>query len=100
MSLARIITLNFKITNLLVSLVIPNQNGDHMEIFYQFFSLLKIGSLLSTAYLDPGSGSFILQVLVASLVGIGFALRGYWGKIKSIFRKNQNDDDFSDEENE
>ena len=56
------------------------------------------------AYLDPGSGSFILQILIASLVGIGFALRSYWGKIIRLFRKNgsdaeaSEDDDIEDEE--
>ena len=33
------------------------------------------------AYLDPGSGSFILQLIIASLVGAGFLLRGYWSKL-------------------
>ena len=55
------------------------------------------------AYLDPGSGSFILQLLIASLVGIGFALRSYWGKITGLFRKNKGegaaeDDKAADEE--
>jgi len=33
------------------------------------------------AYLDPGSGSFIIQLIIASLVGAGFLVRGYWSKI-------------------
>lgn len=36
-------------------------------------------------YLDPGSGSFIIQILIASLLGIGLALRASWGKIKARF---------------
>jgi hypothetical protein len=43
------------------------------------------------AYLDPGSGSFILQVLIASLVGIGFTIRAYWGKIRKFFNKDSED---------
>ena len=35
------------------------------------------------AYLDPGSGSFILQVVIAGALGIGLALRTYWAKIVS-----------------
>ncbi len=38
-------------------------------------------------YLDPGSGSFILQVLLAALLGGGFAIKAYWKKIKAVFVK-------------
>jgi hypothetical protein len=37
------------------------------------------------AYLDPGTGSFILQMLVAGLLGGLFTLKIYWRKIKSFF---------------
>lgn len=50
------------------------------------------------AYLDPGSGSFILQILIASLVGIGFALRGYWGKLIGLFRKKGGNEEASEDE--
>ncbi len=54
----------------------------------------------NTAYLDPGSGSFIIQLIIASLVGAGFILRGYWSKITSIFRgtpAESDDEDIDDE---
>jgi hypothetical protein len=42
-----------------------------------------------TAYLDPGSGSYLLQLLIAAILGAGLAVRMYWGRIKTIFgRKN------------
>jgi hypothetical protein len=34
------------------------------------------------AYLDPGTGSYIFQILIASVLGGTVALRSYWGKIK------------------
>jgi hypothetical protein len=37
------------------------------------------------AYLDPGSGSFILQLVIAALLGLGVAIRASWGKIKGWF---------------
>jgi hypothetical protein len=46
-----------------------------------------------TAYLDPGSGSMLLQLLLAVLLGLGVLLRVYWGKIKGLFGKKTNDDD-------
>lgn len=39
------------------------------------------------AYLDPGSGSVIIQMLVGTLVGAGIALKLYWQKIKMKFLK-------------
>jgi hypothetical protein len=41
----------------------------------------------SLAYLDPGSGSFILQLLLAALVGGLFILKTYWKRIRDFFRK-------------
>lgn len=37
---------------------------------------------LNLGYIDPGSGSIMLQVLLASCVG-GVAL--FWGKLKALF---------------
>lgn len=39
------------------------------------------------AYLDPGSGSIIIQMLVGTLVGVGIALKLYWQKIRMKFLK-------------
>jgi len=36
-------------------------------------------------YLDPGSGSFLIQLLLAAVLGMGVAARIYWAKIKSLF---------------
>ncbi len=36
-------------------------------------------------YLDPGSGSLIIQIVIAALLGIGVAVRASWGKIKGLF---------------
>ena len=52
------------------------------------------------AYLDPGSGSFLIQLAIAALLGLGVALRASWGKIKGWFgikSKPKDDDDDSDE---
>jgi|GEM_PF-1967633 len=34
------------------------------------------------SYLDPGSGSFILQLVLAAVLGWLIILRSYWTKIK------------------
>jgi len=38
------------------------------------------------AYLDPGTGSIILQVLIAGLCGGLFAIKLFWRQIKSFFK--------------
>ena len=49
------------------------------------------------AYLDPGSGSFLIQLLIAGIVGAGFLVKMYWKKIKGLFNrssaKNKEDDE-------
>lgn len=37
------------------------------------------------AYIDPGTGSYIFQVMIAFLVGGLFAVKLFWKKIKSYF---------------
>jgi hypothetical protein len=48
-------------------------------------------------YLDPGSGSFIIQILIASLLGLGIALRASWSKIKVLFGGKPKAEDQDDE---
>ena len=39
------------------------------------------------AYLDPGSGSFLLQLLLAGILGGLFVVRMSWSRIKGFFRR-------------
>jgi hypothetical protein len=41
--------------------------------------------LRPSLYLDPGSGSFLIQLLLAALLGGAFAIKIYWKKIKTLF---------------
>jgi len=53
------------------------------------------------AYLDPGSGSFLIQLAIAALVGMAVVFRSQWTKIKKFFggksskskEEDENDDD-------
>lgn len=50
-------------------------------------------------YLDPGSGSFLIQLLIATLLGLAIAIRASWSKIKGWFGvkpKAEDDDDESE----
>jgi hypothetical protein len=51
-------------------------------------------------YLDPGSGSFLIQLLIAGLAGAGIAIAVSWAKIKRLFRKNKPVDTDKDEDDD
>jgi len=38
-------------------------------------------------YLDPGTGSIIIQAIVAAFVAAGAAVKLYWGRLKQFFAK-------------
>ncbi len=40
---------------------------------------------VAQAYLDPGSFSFVIQTLIAALVGALFVLKNYWISVKNWF---------------
>ncbi len=35
------------------------------------------------AYVDPGTGNYLLQVILATLFGVVFALKIFWARVKS-----------------
>ncbi len=46
------------------------------------------------AYIDPGTGSFVIQGLIAAVVGAGFALKVFWKRIvAAITGKSAVEDD-------
>lgn len=52
-------------------------------------------------YLDPGSGSLIIQIAIAVLLGLGVAFRASWGKLKGLFgsKPKAEDNDIDGEAN-
>lgn len=52
------------------------------------------------AYLDPGSGSFLFQLLIGAAVSALFLLKVYWKKIVSLFSKKSTDVDAGDDDDE
>ena len=42
------------------------------------------------AYIDPGTGSMVVQVLIGAFVGVGVAIKVYWYKLKEkLIRKKE-----------
>lgn len=51
----------------------------------------------AAAYLDPGTGSMVFQVVVAALLTGLFAIRTFWSRVRlaavSLFRRRRRDDE-------
>lgn len=44
------------------------------------------------AYLDPGTGSILLQGLIAGVAGGLVVMKLYWAKVKSFFSRDKKND--------
>ena len=43
-------------------------------------------------YVDPGSGSYLVQVIIAAILGAMFYLKNFWWKIKSFFTRGRKEE--------
>lgn len=50
------------------------------------------------AYLDPGTGSIILQAIIASIAVGLFTIKSWWYRLVSLFKGNRPDDEKSKED--
>jgi len=50
-----------------------------------FFTLTVPGE--AYAYLDPGTGSFMLQIILGTVFAALFTIKMYWQKLKNFYRK-------------
>jgi len=49
-------------------------------------------------YLDPGSGSILIQLLIAAVAAAGIFLATSWRRIKKMFRRKNGEADTAREE--
>ena len=58
------------------------------------FALLLLTASTHTvhAYVDPGTGSYVIQLVIAALAGIAFAIKIYWGRIKGLFSRSSSEE--------
>jgi hypothetical protein len=53
-------------------------------------------------YLDPGSGSFLIQLLIAAIAGLSIAIGANWSRLKRFLgkknKKPETDDDDDDDQ--
>ena len=67
-------------------------------LIYLTLNIIAIFLIVSNAYayLDPGTGSFILQAIIGFLAALSAGFLYYWTKVKNfflkLFKKNNNDE--------
>lgn len=49
------------------------------------FGLYFLSALNAFSYIDPGSGSYALQIIIASVLGILTLIKIYWSRLKTFF---------------
>jgi len=49
--------------------------------------------LCAQAYIDPGTGSYVIQLLIAAFIGISFSIKIFWKKIVRLFSKKSRPDE-------
>lgn len=78
---------------------VGEENVPNPELLKEIFIFLLPPDRIH-AYLDPGSGSFLLQLLIAGLVGFAFLFKGFWRKFIRFFRQGgyPKEDDDTDQE--
>ena len=56
--------------------------------FFLFFGglLFLIMPTNAHAYIDPGTGSFIIQVVIGVVAGALVTLKIFWSKVKNFFK--------------
>lgn len=55
--------------------------------------VLGLWSAPSYAYLDPGTGSLLIQEVIGAIAAVGVTLKLYWHKLRVMFssKKTKND---------
>jgi hypothetical protein len=54
------------------------------------FALL-LATTPAWAYLDPGTGSMLLQVILGGAAAVGVAIKMFWHRIVAVFRPRSKD---------
>ncbi|NTV31105.1 hypothetical protein HGA91_03980 [candidate division WWE3 bacterium] len=57
------------------------------DIFLVLFFLSITFTPHAHAYLDPGTGSYLIQLLIGGAVGGGFLIKTYWAALKERWSK-------------
>lgn len=57
--------------------------------FFLSLVFLYLATEPAFAYIDPGSGSAIISIIIGLLVAIGATIKTYWYKILKLFGRSE-----------
>ena len=58
-----------------------------MNLKSTLFILLLSATLPAYGYIDPGTGSLIIQSIIGAIAAIGVTMKLYWHKLKVFFAR-------------
>ena len=73
------------------------RNGGVIRLLLVVSGGLCIAQQEAHAYLDPGTGSMLLQILLAGLAGMGVLGKLYWHRIRRLFGARDGEDEEREE---
>jgi hypothetical protein len=65
--------------------MIPTRAGRLLATGLLLGCVLLAGS--AAAYIDPGTGSYVLQIAIAFLVGLAFSIKVFWKRIVAFLKR-------------
>ena len=71
-----------------------------MFLFQMVFLLFFFSSTDALAYLDPGTGSLVIQGIIAGILSAGAIIKLYWYKLKSYFVRSEGNEDENESKND
>ena len=70
------------------------------DVRFIVFAVLVTAGLPAFAYIDPGSGSAIVSLIIGFFVALGLTVKTYWYKLKGLFTRQARTDSNPDPEPE
>lgn len=58
---------------------------EHLILFILLFFLFSTKTVY--AYLDPGTGSYLFQIIIATILGLLMTLKISWRKVNSFLKR-------------
>ena len=74
-----------------------NTSVSNLKFLFLIFCLIAYTSP-AYAYLDPGTGSMLVQGLIGGIAVVMSFLSIYWQKVKAFFSKEEADTDMAEED--
>jgi hypothetical protein len=72
-----------------------NNRIKETKMIKRFFILIIVFIFFTVkgySYIDPGTGSYVVQIIIAAFVGASLGIKLFWDKIKAFFSKKQDGD--------